>query len=151
MVGDFVSAHVPPGADGQVDRAAQRFGLIAAAGELATTLGVTPWREGEASAAAAWALAQWIGQRGGTEPAEARQAIEQVRRFIEAHGEYRFDPLDDATLAPFRTAPAGARARARTANGLSRPKRGERRFAPGSIPRSVARTLGERGIAAAVG
>src|SRR5437763_982768 len=36
---DFVSAHVPPGADGQVDRAGQRFGLIAAAGELATLLG----------------------------------------------------------------------------------------------------------------
>ena len=87
LVGEFVSAHVPAGADGQVDRAAQRLGLIAAAGELATLLGVTPWREGEASAAAAWALEQWIGQRGGTEPAEARQAVEQVRRFIEAHGE----------------------------------------------------------------
>ena len=94
-VGDFVSACLPAGADGQVDRAAQRLGLIAAAGELATLLGVTPWREGEVTAAAAWALEQWIGQRGGTEPAEARQAVEQVRRFIEAHGEYRFEPLDD--------------------------------------------------------
>jgi putative DNA primase/helicase len=104
QVGEFLSAHVPPGADGQVDRAAQRFGLIAAAGELATLFGVTPWREGAATAATAWALDQWISQRGGTEPAEARQAVEQVRRFIEAHGEYRFEPLDngDARDVPNR-------------------------------------------------
>ena len=57
IVADFVASTVPPGSDGQIDRAAQRFGLIAAAGELATLLGVTPWREGESREAAAWALA----------------------------------------------------------------------------------------------
>ena len=92
--GEFVSTEIPAGADGQVDRAAQRLGLIATAGEFATAFGVTPWREGEAKAALA--LEQWIGQRGGTEPAEARQAVEQVRRFIEAHGDYRFEPLDNS-------------------------------------------------------
>ena len=97
---EFVAERVPAGADGQIDRAAQRLGLIAAAGELATALGVTPWGEGEASAAAAWALEQWIGQRGGTEPAEDRQAIEQVRLFIEAHGESRFESLDDPDARP---------------------------------------------------
>jgi len=66
-------------ADGQIDRAAERLGLIAAAGELATLLGVTLWREGEARAVAAWALARWIDDRGGTEPTEVRQASEQVR------------------------------------------------------------------------
>src|SRR5208283_4492546 len=86
LVGEFLSAHVPAGADGQVDRAGQRLGLIAAAGELAVSLGLTPWREGEATAAAARALEQWICQRGGTEDAEARQGIVQVRRFVEAHG-----------------------------------------------------------------
>ena len=86
-VADFVASTVPPGSDGQIDRAAQRFGLIAAAGKLATLLGVTPWREGESREAAAWALDQWIKQRGGTEPAEIRQAIEQVRLFIEQHGD----------------------------------------------------------------
>ena len=96
LVGEFLSAHVPAGADGQVDRAGQRLGLIAAAGELAISLGVTPWREGEPTAAADWALEQWISQRGGTEPAEGRLAIEQVRRFIEAHGDYRFEPLDNS-------------------------------------------------------
>ena len=94
MIAGFVAIHAPAGADGQIDRAAQRFGLIAAAGELATGMGITPWQAGEARAAAAWALGQWIEQRGGTEPAEVRQAIEQVRLFIEQHGASRFEDLD---------------------------------------------------------
>jgi putative DNA primase/helicase len=66
--------------------------FIAAAGELATALEIVPWRAGEARDATALALWQWIDGRGGTEPAEVRQAIEQVRLFIEQHGESRFDP-----------------------------------------------------------
>ena len=96
----FTQEHVPPGADGQIDRAAQRLGLVAAAGELATQFGLVPWRQGAARAAAAWALEQWIGLRGGTEPAEARQAVEQVRLFIEQHGEARFVSLDDPDARP---------------------------------------------------
>lgn len=93
MVADFGNVEIPAGADGQIVRAAERLGLIAAAGELATALGVTPWRAGAVRAAAAWALKQWIEGRGGTEPAEVRQAIETVRLVIEAHGESRFEPI----------------------------------------------------------
>ena len=100
FIASFLKAHVPTGADGQIDRAAQRLGLIAAAGEFATDFGLTPWREGEATEAAAWALAQWIDGRGGTEPAEVSQAIASVSRFIEAHGDARFDSLDDAEAKP---------------------------------------------------
>ena len=91
MVSDFVKAVCPAGADGQVERVAHRLGLLAAAGELATAFELTGWREGEARDAAAWALAQWVEGRGGTEPAEVRQAIEQVRLYIETHGDSRFD------------------------------------------------------------
>jgi putative DNA primase/helicase len=69
MVADFTASAVLVGADGQIDRAAQRLGLIAAAGELATAMGLVPWQQGEARAAGAWALEQWIERRGGTEPA----------------------------------------------------------------------------------
>jgi uncharacterized protein (DUF927 family) len=100
LVKAFVVAEVPPRADGQIDRAAQRLGLIMAAGELATKLGVTPWREGDVRNASAWALAQWIERRGGLEPAEVAQAIETVRHFIEAHGEARFDNIDDLDARP---------------------------------------------------
>jgi putative DNA primase/helicase len=100
LVNDFVRAKVPARADGQIDRAAQRLGLIATAGEMATALGVTDWRPGEAREAAAWALAKWIEGRGGTGPAEVRQAIEQVRHFIDVHGDTRFDNLDDLGARP---------------------------------------------------
>ena len=77
------------------------------------------------------------GSKGeaGTEPAEVRQAIEQVRLFIEQHGDARFAPLDEDDARPVMgTAPDGARAKGRRANGLSRPKFGRREFAAGPIP-----------------
>jgi hypothetical protein len=43
--------------------------------------------------AAAWAFSRWVGKRGGTGSHEERQAIEQVRRIIELHGEARFEPV----------------------------------------------------------
>ena len=98
MVEQFVKATIPAGADGQVERAAQRFGLISAAGELAVRFGIVPWPAGAPRDAAAWALGRWIELRGGTEPAEARQAIECVRLFIEQHGDARF--ASDADTRP---------------------------------------------------
>ena len=145
-VGDFVSACLPAGADGQVDRAAQRLGLIAAAGELATLLGVTPWREGEVTAAAAWALEQWIGQRGGTEPAEARQAVEQVRRFIEAHGEYRFEPLDDVDARALPNRAGWRKGEGPVREWLIPSETWRAEICNGLDPKFVARTLGEAGI-----
>ena len=40
---DFIRRYVPDEADGQVHRAANRFALIAAAGEIAIEAGVVPW------------------------------------------------------------------------------------------------------------
>ena len=146
LVGQFVSAHVPAGADGQVDRAGQRLGLIAAAGELATLLGVTPWREGEASSAATWALEQWIGQRGGTEPAEDRQAIEQVRRFIEAHGEYRFEPLDNGDARDVPNRAGWRKGEGADREWLIPSETWRAEICAGLDPKAVARTLCEAGI-----
>lgn len=44
----FVRYHCPEGADAQISRVAARFGLIAAAGEIARDAGIVPWPEGEA-------------------------------------------------------------------------------------------------------
>lgn len=79
------------GADSQVQRAADRFGLIAAAGELARELGVLPWAEGQAYRAAAVCFRAWLDDRGGAVAAEVEEAIARVRRFIEAHGQSRFE------------------------------------------------------------
>jgi hypothetical protein len=82
------------GAGGQVHRAAQRLGLIAFAGELASKLKIVPWHEGEATKAAEFAFRQWIASRGGTEAAEALAAVHAVRLFIERYGDSRFECLD---------------------------------------------------------
>lgn len=85
--------YLPAGADGQVARAASRFALIAAAGELATTMGVLPWPEGEASRAAGKCFKAWIDARGGTGSAEVQAGLAQVRAFFEAHGMSRFQAI----------------------------------------------------------
>jgi uncharacterized protein (DUF927 family) len=101
-VNDFLDKHVPAGADGQVLRAARRFGLVAAAGELAIALGVLPWQSGEASGASAVMFRAWVDRRGGVGSAEDRNIIERFRAFLEAHGESRFSPHDTEDVAVIR-------------------------------------------------
>lgn len=91
----FVEENVPAGSAGQVGRVARRFGLVAAAGELAIELGILPWPVGEASAAARKCFVEWIEERDGTGNQEEVRALTQVRRFIEANGESRFTPWHD--------------------------------------------------------
>ncbi len=81
---------VGPDADGQVKRAANRFALVAAAGELATHAGVTSWKKEEACEAVTACFNAWLEARGCTGPAEIRDGIEQVRLFLEKHGASRF-------------------------------------------------------------
>jgi len=100
LAAGFVRDECPAGADGQVERVAQRLGLFAAAGELGTAFDLTGWREGEARKAAAWALKAWLRNRGGVEPAEVRAVIGQVRLYFEQHGDSRFDPLDKPETKP---------------------------------------------------
>jgi uncharacterized protein (DUF927 family) len=90
----FRQRFAPKGADGQVLRACDRFGLVAAAGELAREYGIAPWKEGEALEAAGRSFEDWFDGRGGVEAGEVQAAISQVRLFIEQHGDSRFEPLN---------------------------------------------------------
>jgi uncharacterized protein (DUF927 family)/phage/plasmid primase-like uncharacterized protein len=92
-VGQFVAENAPSGAAGQVLRVAQRFGLVAVAGELATHYGVTGWPEGEATQAAGRCFAAWLDSFGGTGNREDRALLAQVRGFFEAHGASRFEDM----------------------------------------------------------
>lgn len=87
---EFSSAHVDATAGGQVHRAALRFALIGAAGELATKWTITGWQPGEAMQAAVACYKGWLVHRGGAGNLEELSMMAQVRRFIEAHGEARF-------------------------------------------------------------
>jgi putative DNA primase/helicase len=82
-------------ADGQVQRVARRFALVAVAGELATRYGITGWQPGEAIRAARECLGSWIAQRGGTGNREPAEVLAQVRGFLELHGDSRFAPRRD--------------------------------------------------------
>jgi putative DNA primase/helicase len=88
----FVTRVVPAVAVGELPRAAGRFALAAAAGELATEVGITGWQEGESVKAAEVLWKAWMNQRGLKSTDEA-SAIRQVRAFIEAHGSSRFQKL----------------------------------------------------------
>jgi putative DNA primase/helicase len=91
---DFIRQHCAPTADGQVRRAATRFGLVAAAGELASALGITGWPESSAASAAGVCFDAWLRYRGHVGPAEIEAGIEQVRTFFALHGESRFSKTD---------------------------------------------------------
>ena len=86
---------------GQVARAAERFGLSAVAGKLAMEFGLVAWPEDQPAKDALALFKVWLAMRGGDQPAEIRQMIEQAQRFMEAHGDARFDDLDPPPNNPF--------------------------------------------------
>jgi putative DNA primase/helicase len=88
---DGLLAAVQIGADGQVQRVARRFAVVAAAGEIATDIGVLPWKKGDVTAAARKCYDAWLHRRGTTGPSELEQGIAQIRRFFEQHGASRFE------------------------------------------------------------
>jgi putative DNA primase/helicase len=120
--------------------------LIALAGELATLLGLTGWRQGHAREAAAWALKAWLSYRGGAEPAEARQAVEQVRLFIQQYGDSRFDPLDSPDAKPSPNRAGWRKGEGEEREWLIPPQTWKFEICSGLDAGLVARTLAERGF-----
>ena len=90
----FIEEQCPAGVDGQVRRTATRFGLVAAAGELASALGITGWPQGAAASAAGVCFRSWLQHRGHVGPAEIEAGIERVQTFFALHGESRFTRAD---------------------------------------------------------
>jgi len=88
----FLADIVPPSADGQVHRVAERFALLAAAGELASQWGITGWADGEAIKAMMAVFARWITDRGGIGASEEVKILAQVKYFFQQYGHSRFEP-----------------------------------------------------------
>jgi hypothetical protein len=86
LLADFVAEARRGGDSGQIHRAALRFGAVAAAGELATELGILPWPAGTAKAAALSLFNRWAEGFGRTGLMEERQVIIAVRNAIQQHG-----------------------------------------------------------------
>lgn len=100
VVGAFLAEVCPKGADGQVKRVADRFALVAAAGELAIGFGLLPWKPDTAKVHARVVFDRWLKSRGHTGAAEEETAVHQVAMFIEQHGESRFQKWDGDELRP---------------------------------------------------
>lgn len=94
---EFMTQHLPDDAGGQAHRAALRFALVGAAGEIATVWGITGWQLGEASNAAKTCFHAWLAHRGGGGNQEQAAMLAQVRQFLELHGNARFEDWDRAT------------------------------------------------------
>jgi putative DNA primase/helicase len=82
----------------QVRRVANRFGLVAVAGEMAIEAGILPWTPGTANWAAVECLQSWIDLRGGVDSSEKAQAAKGVLDFLIRESS-RFAPRrDDSSL-----------------------------------------------------
>ncbi len=79
--------------DPQVRRAAARFGLVAAAGEIAISAGILPWAKGSAIQAALTCFEAWKAHRGGGASHEEREALSHLKVFFEMHGRARFERI----------------------------------------------------------
>jgi uncharacterized protein (DUF927 family) len=73
-----------------VGRVADRFGLVAAAGELATAFGITGWEPHEAERAVKRCFVDWLEARGGPGNIEEERITAKVRAFIETNGDAQF-------------------------------------------------------------
>ncbi|WP_295874036.1 DUF927 domain-containing protein [uncultured Zhongshania sp.] len=87
-------------ASGQAHRAADKFALVAAAGEYASQIGITGWKRGWATYAASRAFRSWVAMRGGDGNLEDTKAINHIREMLTKYGESRFSrwESDDARI-----------------------------------------------------
>jgi putative DNA primase/helicase len=100
---DFMTHLLPKTASAEVQRVAARFALVAFAGYLARD--ICKWTTTEATEASERVFRAWLAGRDGEGQSDMDKAVGQIRYFIEAHGESRFQPLNTSPLAssPART------------------------------------------------
>jgi putative DNA primase/helicase len=92
-VAAFIQQNVPDDAASEVRRAATRFGLVSAAGELASIIGITGWPQGEAERACVRCFKNWLSQRGTHGSIDTQEGINRVRSFLQANGTSRFQTM----------------------------------------------------------
>jgi hypothetical protein len=83
-------------AEGQVLRVARKFGLIAAAGELAIEFGILPYQKRDALNAAAEWFKVWIEQRGSSTNLETTTQIQILKDHFDRYGETNYLDLNDS-------------------------------------------------------
>ena len=79
-IDEFIKSVVPKNASGVVPRAALRFALVAAAGQIATEMRLTGWKKGEAFLATQKCFASWMEHRKSFDP--VAMSVDRVQKFI---------------------------------------------------------------------
>ena len=101
---EFTDTALPSGANGQVRRIADRFALVAAAGDLASMLGVTSWPVGKSRDACLRCFGDWLEERGGAGSSEDAAARQRLSEALETYGQSRFQKWhsnsDRAVITP---------------------------------------------------
>ncbi|MDM9596960.1 MULTISPECIES: DUF927 domain-containing protein [Pseudomonas] len=80
----------------QAGRVADRFAVIALAGEMAIAYGLLPWTPGTALADCQLLYGEWLSRVGGGN-AEDRQILAGILDFIDKHGSSRFSDVEEQT------------------------------------------------------
>ncbi|MGJ8682157.1 DUF927 domain-containing protein [Paraglaciecola sp.] len=93
-ISKFKQETLGPNANGQVGRAAEKFAVVALAGELAGRFGLTGWKDDECRNAAKNQFKAWLNRRGGTGNIEEMQILKHVASQIELFGEKYFRRWD---------------------------------------------------------
>jgi uncharacterized protein (DUF927 family) len=89
----FVTEAMVRSRSGQIARVATRFGIVAAAGELASSLGITGWFMGEAWNGVRQCFDAWLAFEGPTEEKRQSDLFARIRGIIE-QGAAFFPELD---------------------------------------------------------
>ena len=76
----------------QAGRVADRFAVVALAGEMAIAYGLLPWPVGTSLKDSLLLYREWL-ERVGSGSAEDRQILASLARFIERHGDSRFSDV----------------------------------------------------------
>lgn len=74
----------------EIGRVAERFALVAYAGELAARYGITGWGKGSALAAAHQCFNDWLAQSGGSVGHDDKALLDQVSAYLQTYGGSRF-------------------------------------------------------------
>lgn len=84
-----------PHVSGQVRSVARRFALAALADEMATALNLTGWDHDTSLELICLCFLDWLRDRGTVGRREDEQAVQQLRDFIAANGEGRFERIQE--------------------------------------------------------
>lgn len=80
-------------------RVANNFALVAAAGELATSVGITGWKAGAAAKDTGVMFDHYLNDRGVAEVSETVKILDAVKHSLMTQY-HRFQPADDTTRPP---------------------------------------------------